>query len=266
MIWPYYRYAGGEGKAVDGCVVHEVAPGIAVRVGRRMPDLPPVLDRDVERLWQVASERAAAGGAGRLFNGSVFSADVITPRLVTGHLTEYRRVVAQMQRPELFATLGVRALAVCGVLRCAEGLVVGRRHRAANYQAGMWQLAPAGSVDAGTVAADGSVDLRRQLLNELQEELGLPAEAVGEPWPLCIVEHPGSHVADLGMALASRWGAEAILAAHRSGGNAEYEQLAVVPEANLTAFLAEAGGVLVPSANEFLLRAGPANWSSESSR
>ena len=137
---------------------------LVVRVARAMPELPAALDREVERLWQAASQRVAAGGAGRMFNGRVFSADTITPHLVTGHLTEFRRVVAQMERPELFAELGVRSLAVCGVLRCAGGVVVGRRHRAAIYQAGMWQLPPAGSVDAGAVGEDGVVDLRRQLL------------------------------------------------------------------------------------------------------
>ena len=134
---------------------------------------------------------------------------------MTGHLTQYRRVVAQMERPELFAELGVRSFAVCGVLCCAGGVVVGRRHRAANYQAGMWQLAPAGSVDAGAVADDGKIDLRRQLLGELEEELGLPPDAVGEPRPLCVVEHPGSHVSDLGLALVTRLSAEEVLAAHR---------------------------------------------------
>ena len=180
----------------------------------------------MERLWQAASRRVAAGGAGRLFNGRVFSADTITPQLVTGHLTEFRRIVAQMEQPELFADLGVRPLAVCGVLRCAGGVVVGRRHRAAIYQAGMWQLAPAGSVDAGAVNDDGVVDLRRQLLSELQEELGLSPDTVGEPRPLCIVEHPGSHVSDLGLALITDLTAEAVLAAHRTGGNAEYERAA----------------------------------------
>ena len=208
---------GQEGKAVDGFVVHEVAADVVVRVTRAMPALPAAVDREVERLWQAASRRVAAGGAGRMFNGRVFSADAITPRLITGHLTEYRRVVAQMERPELFAELGVRSFAVCGVLRCAGGVVVGRRHRAAIYQAGMWQLAPAGSVDAGAVADDGMVDLRRQLLDELQEELGLPPDAVGEPRPLCVVEHPGSHVSDLGLALVTRLSAEAVLAAHRAG-------------------------------------------------
>jgi hypothetical protein len=251
---------------VDGFVVHEVATDIVVRIGRTMPELPTAVGREVDRLWRIASDRVAAGGAGRLFNGRVFSADRITPHLVTGHLTEFRRIVAQMERPELFAELGLRPLAVCGVLCCAGGVVVGRRHHAAIYQAGMWQLPPAGSVDAGAVAEDGTVELRRQLLGELWEELGVPADAVGEPRPLCIVEHPGSHVSDVGMALVTRLSAEAMLAAHRSGGNTEYGQVLVVPEARLGAFLAEAGESLVPPAREFLIHAGLTNRSPDSSR
>ena len=104
--------------------------------------------------------------------------------------------------------------------------------------------------------ADGTIDLRRQLLGELREELGLPREAVGEPRPLCIVEHPGSHVSDLGLALVTGLSAEAVLAAHRAGGNAEYDQLLVVPKAELAAFLAEGAKALVPPAREFLRRAG----------
>jgi hypothetical protein len=255
-----------EGKAVDGYVVHEVAPGIMVRVECAMPGLPPALDREVERLWRLASERVSAGGAGRMFNGRVFSADAISPHQVSGHLTEYRRLVAQIERPELFAELRVRSFAVCGVLRCQDGVVIGQRHRAAVYQAGMWQLPPAGSVDAGAVAEDGTVDVRRQLLAELREELGLLPEAVGAPRPLCIVEHPGSHVSDFGLGLITNLRGAQVLAAHRRGGNQEYEQMRVVPEDELTAFLAEQGKAVVPPAREFLVRAGLTNRSSESSR
>ncbi len=251
-----------EGKAVDGYVVHEVAPDIVVRVECAMPDLSPALDQEVERLWRLARERVSAGGAGRMFNGQVFSADVISPRRVTGHLTEYRRLVAQIERPELFAELGVRSFAVCGVLRCADGVVVGRRHRAAVYQAGMWQLPPAGSVDGRAVDADGTVDVRRQLLAELREELGLLSEAVGKPRPLCIVEHPGSHVSDFGLGLNTSLRGAEVLAAHWRAGNLEYEQMRVMPEAELPAFLAEQGEAVVPPAREFLVRAGLANRSS----
>ncbi len=229
---------------MDGFVVHEVAADLVVRIGRAMPELPPATDQEVERLWQAASRRVAAGGAERLFNGRVFSADTITPRLIIGHMTEYRRIVAQMEQPELFADLAVRPLAVCGVLRCAGGVVVGRRHSAAIYQAGMWQLPPAGSVDAGAVNDDGVADLRRQLLSELQEELGLAPDTVGEPRPLCIVEHPGSHVSDVGLVLATDLTAEAVLAAHRADGNGEYQELRIVPEDRLAVFLAEVGETL----------------------
>jgi hypothetical protein len=253
---PTIGIVGREGKAVDGFVVHDVAAEVVVRIRRAMPELSPETEAAVERLWQAASHRVAAGGAGRLFNGRVFSIDAITPYLVTGHLTEFRRIVAQMEQPELFPVLGVRPLAVCGVLHCAGGVVVGRRHRGAIYQAGMWQLAPAGSVDAGAVRDDGVIDLRRQLLAELQEELGLSPDMVGEPRPLCIMEHPGSHVADFGLALTSDLTAEAVLAVHRVGGNVEYQELLVVPDDRLEAFLAEAGETLVPPAREFLVRAG----------
>lgn len=251
---------------MDGFVVHEVVADIAVRVVRSMPDLPVALSCEVERLWQAARERVAAGGAGRLFNGRVFSIDSISPRLVTGHVTEFRRIVAQMERPALFTELGVRPLAVCGVLRCADGVVVGRRHRGAVYQGGMWQLPPAGSVDASAVGADGAVDLQRQLLSELREEVGLTADMVEEPQPLCIVEHPDSHVSDFGLGLIARLNGKAVLAAHEASGNGEYEQIRVIARAELPAFLAELGEALVPPAREFLIRAGLANRETESSR
>jgi hypothetical protein len=239
-----------------GFVVHELTAAPRVQVTRPMPDLPPTLDAEVERLWRIACERVAAGGAGALFNGRVFSADTIQPDLITGHLTEFRRIVAQMEQPALFDALGVRPLAVCGVLHCADGVVFGRRHTGAVYQADMWQLPPAGSVDSHAVGADGGVALGRQLLSELQEELGLRPDDVHTPVPLCVIEHPGSHVCDLGMALRSELAGEAIRAAHAGCGNGEYPTLRIVPIADLPEFLGDAGEAVVPPAPIFLARAG----------
>jgi hypothetical protein len=120
----------------------------------------------------------------------------------------------------------------------------------------MWQLPPAGSVDAGAVAPDGAVDLRRQLLAELAEELGLRPDDVDEPAPLCVVEHPGSHVCDLGMALRTKLSGDEVCAARERGGNREYQELAVVPLAQLDGFVAQTGSALVPPAQVFLQRAG----------
>jgi hypothetical protein len=239
-----------------GFVVHELAAGLRVTVTRPMPELSPALDAEVEALWQVACARVATGGAGALFNGRVFSADSFAPDAITGHLTEFRRIVGQMERPSLFEALGVRPLAVCGVVRCEDGVVFGRRHAGAIYQADMWQLPPAGSVDSHAVGADGVVALQRQLLAELREELGVSADDVDSPVPLCVVEHPASHVSDLGMALCSRLDGAAIRAAHAERGNGEYPTLRIVGIEELPAFLLEAGESMVPPAPVFLARAG----------
>ena len=173
-----------------------------------------------------------------------------------GHLTEYRRLVAQAEDHALFADLGIRSLAACGVLRCADGIAIGRRPPAAIYQPGMWQLCPAGSVDAGARRPDGTMDYKAQLLTEIREELGLDASAFGPIVPLCVVEHPGSHVSDLGMAVATDLSGAAVMAAHETHGNGEYDPLRIVPVPDLPGFVAWAGDALVPPAPIFLRAAG----------
>jgi hypothetical protein len=245
-----------KGRPVNDFRVHELQPDVQVRVTRPMPALPPDLDARVETLWRAACERVAAGGAGQMFNGRVFSVDAIAPDLIRGHMTEYRRLVAQMEDHALFGALGIRSLSVCGVLRCADGVAIGRRPLAAIYQPGLWQLPPAGSVDQHAVQPDGSVNLVRQALTELREEIGLAETDVGVPTPLCVVEHPGSHVSDLGMALTTPLDAAAVLAAHRARGNGEYDPLVVLPFGEIEAFIVQHHDDVVPPAREFLARAG----------
>lgn len=233
--------------------VHEVAADVAFHVVRDMPPLPPAVEVEVAALWETAQQ--AAGG--RLFNGRVFSADRIAPGCVEGHWTEFRRSVAQMRRPALFAALGVRAMAINGLIEGADGFVLfGRRPDEAVYQPGEWQLPPAGSIDPGAEDAEGRIDPVRQLHAELAEELGLPAEAVTAPRALAIVEHPASHVCDLGIALRTGWSEAALRAAHAAGGNGEYAALAMVPRDGLEAFLARHAGRVTGQAPLFLARAG----------
>src|SRR5665213_393775 len=194
---------GRYNAAMETFIVHPIDNGVEVRITRRMPPVSPALDLRIDAIWARAAARVEAGGCGRLFNGQVFSIDTISADRITGHLTEYRRLVAQAEEHALFADLGIRSLAACGVLCCLDGVVFGRRPSAAIYQPGMWQLCPAGSVDAGVRRPNGTMDYRAQLLTELREELGLEPDAIGAPAPLCIVEHPGSHVCDFGMALRS---------------------------------------------------------------
>jgi len=211
-----------------------VHPDVAIRVVRPMPELPAWLDQAIDTIW--TSEQARLDGA--LFNGRVFSADVISPRLVCGHWTEFRRIVAQMRRPDLHPALGIRPLAVGGIITGQDGVIFGRRPTRSVYQAGEWQLPPAGSVDLNAARDEGRVDVVAMVLQELAEELGLSAADVSPPVPVCIVEHPGSHVLDLGMAMHTELSAEAIAARHAASGNGEYDPLTVVRLTDLVSFIA----------------------------
>jgi 8-oxo-dGTP pyrophosphatase MutT (NUDIX family) len=229
-----------------GWPVLDVLPGIRARIVRDMPPLDPALDAVVEQHWQAACARHS------LFNGRVFCADRYDAGELDGHWTEYRRVVAQMADPALRAVLGVQSLAVCGVLCCRDGIVVGRRDTGSVYQPGLWQLPPAGSVDQGA-ARNGGADLHAALLTELREELGLEADAVSAILPLCLVEHP-TGVLDLGMQVTTLLSGAAVLAAHKTGGNGEYGELAVVPAPELEAWVAARGGAAAPTLHALLRR------------
>jgi hypothetical protein len=148
-------------------------------------------------------------------------------------------------------------MAVGGAIRGPDGVVIGQRPARAVYQAGMWQLPPAGSIDTGAAAADGTtIDFTRQVLTELAEELGMAAHTVRIARPLCIVEHAGSHVCDLGVMIETHLTAEEIAVCHARAPDAEYGTLRVIPLAELDGFVTAAGASLTPQARVFLTRMG----------
>lgn len=246
---------------IIGATIHELAAPLRVRATRAMPALPAALEAEIDRLWAAAQARTG----GRLFNGRVFCADEITPTLIHGHWSEYRRVVAQIGRHDLFAELRQRSLAVGGVVVGPDGVVFARRPPDAIYQPGEWQLPPAGTVDAGAARPLGEplgeVDLFATLFTELEEELGLTAADVRNPRPLCLVEHAdpergGSHVLDLGIALETSLSGAALRARHQAAGDEEYAALEMVPLAALPGFLAREAATMNLQAPIFLRRAG----------
>jgi hypothetical protein len=235
-----------------GWRVHAVADDVTVVQTETSRPLSAALAGEIETHWLAA--QATCGGA--LFNGAVFSVDDITPTHLRGHMTEYRRILAQFRDPALFATLRLRPLAVCGVLLSPDGIVFGRRQGNAVYQSGLWQTPPAGNVDGRATRARGRVDLHHQIFAELHEELGLAPDAVRLSRPLALVEHGGSHVLDLGFLLTTDLPFTAIAATHARAGNDEYETLRCIPPAALAAWLARMGPDVVPSVPILLHAAG----------
>lgn len=217
-------------------------------VTREMPGLDAATEELVARHW------ARATAEKRLFNGRVFCADTVSSIRLEGHWTEYRRVMAQMCEPALFQRLKVRSVAVCGVLSGPDGVAIGRREARSAYQPGLWQLPPAGSVDEGAATLEGA-DWRRALLAELAEELGIGAAEVRSLRPLCLVQHP-TGVLDLGVHIETGLSAAEIIQFHRGAGDAEYDEMLVVPPDAIPAVVRVRGGAMVPSTPRFLAAYG----------
>lgn len=234
----------------DGWQVFDVEPGIAVTVAGGPPSLPLWLEQRVSELW---SEAIAINST--LFNGPVLSADVLSPTNISGHWTEYKRIVARARDWSLAASLHIQPLAVAGLIEGPDGIVFGKRPDNTVYQPSMWQLAPAGNVDP-SAESQGTVDLHGALMTELREELGLSAGTVSDARPVCAVLHPSAGIVDVCISLQTRLTAADILQAHATLSDMEYPCIAIVPRRDLPAFLAGRAGSVAPQTHLFLARYG----------
>jgi hypothetical protein len=218
-------------------------PGLTVRVAGHMPDLPPYVTAEIEAIWQ---ERRATNPA--LFNGRVFTADHVTAGEIVGHWTRYHRVLAQMTRPALYPALRLRPLAVNGILHTPEGIVLGRRAPHSTSMGGWWQTAPAGSVESRQ--GEDAVDLTAQVLAEAAEELGLASDLLTVLGPVRAARQPAARVVDIGIRLATTLPFDAVQRHWRTGGNDEYDRLALLKPGQRPEDVA--GSRLLPSTRAFL--------------
>jgi hypothetical protein len=148
------------------------------------PQLEAGVEARVHELWQRAvRERGAA-----LTDRPIFSVVDELRGEMTGRFVSYRYYLAQHLDSTLQTRLRVRPLAVTGIVRCAEGVVIGRRTATATQGPESWDFLPSGGVDADSLRPDGSIDAELQVLRELKEELGieLPSEVRPRPrWRMC---------------------------------------------------------------------------------
>ncbi|GBR53391.1 hypothetical protein [Gluconobacter sphaericus] len=196
-------------------------PDVVVRVGRSMPVLSPETEACVASHWEAALAKHPS-----LYNGRVFCADVIEPDVISGHWSEYRRVLAQMREPDLYGPQMLRPLAVVGLLRTLDGIVIGQRSEHSIYLPSYWQGAPAGNVESREGEAE--IDLAAQLLAECHEELGLTEADCQVGGCLLACEHPRTHIVDIGMDLTTTLDFESLKGRCRRLGNAEYQALKLV--------------------------------------
>ena len=213
--------------------VYSFSDSTCIQVAEMLCRYPQAIESEVERLWLAG----VAQSGSPLFDGRVLSVIEVSPQLIVVREVRYRYVMAQRMRPELFAALQVRPLAVSGLFQCTDGIVFGRRSRTMTQDAGHWELVPSGAIDADRASQGGGVDYRKQILIELQEEVGLPAESIFSLTPFCLIDDHESRVLDIGIAIGSNRNAGAIQRDHRLRATKEYDELQIVPLGDIGSFV-----------------------------
>ncbi|MEK7244820.1 MAG: NUDIX hydrolase, partial [Pseudomonadota bacterium] len=232
--------------------VHDLSPNVEVIALGPAPALPASLEAEVSAIW----EKEKAQRPDRLFDGRIFSVAALARERISGCFVPYRRLIAGRASPALFASLQVRPLAVSGLLTCADGIAFARRAAGLTDDPGRWELVPSGGVTPDCVDASGKVDLGRQILAELAEEVGMAASDVAMTGPFLAVEGGDSHVVDIGFALATPLVGDQVRARHARQGSSEYTEIAVVAESEIPRFAASLGAALAPVSRALLERRG----------
>src|SRR3990167_8022635 len=167
------------------------------------PTLSAELENEVERLWLAEQNRRGKA----IFNGRIMSASTVSSDGIHGYIVEYRHLIAQRARPELFDVLQVRPVAVSGLFECADGIVFGRRAGSMMQDAGLWELVPSGGIDTSKINdsrhSPVKVDFLSQILSELHQEIGIQSSFVSSIHPFCLVDDKNSHVLDIGISIVS---------------------------------------------------------------
>ncbi len=221
------------------CRVWPVTPGFRI-ILRDEP--PPVLSAEIEvrvmDIWQEERRRE------ELVDGTMLSHWAFRDGSLQCRRETYRRFVAVRRDPSLLDLLDVRPIGVTGVLRVAGCVVFGWRSGSVTQYPGCLELVPSGGLGEAPLSADGTVDAAGQLLDELEEETGLPRSIVSVAKPFALVLDVAEQVYDVGFEIEAKVGSQEVEAKLQPGG--EYAGFEVVPLTALERFLAAERDRIVP--------------------
>lgn len=209
---------------------------ITIKLNGLVPKLTTNLEKEIERLW--IAEQTKRGK--EIFNGQIMSANTVSIKEIHGYIAEYRYLIAQRAKPELFEELQIRPVAISGLFECADGFVFGRRAKSVTQDAGLWELVPSGGIDTSMINnknSNAKIDYIKQILTELRQEIGITSDFVSNIRSFCLVEDTNSHVLDIGIAMQSPLSGPQILEYHKNNATKEYDKLYISPTNEINNFI-----------------------------
>lgn len=212
----------------------------------------PEQRRRIDGLW----EAAVAQSGGRMYDAPILfyqgHETAGGETIVRGVYASYRYFFAHTRRDDLgerVRPIGVSGLTLIDV-DATPTVVLGRRGRYVSHYAERLECVPSGGMDDTHARPDGTVDYLAMLLQEFEEEVGLPAARVtsvsplgliydchGQGYDLCCRLHVAATVDELRLA---------------AGASEEYVDLMFVPRAEVPACLERYGPDLIPVSRALL--------------
>lgn len=183
-------------EARDLALVTPIDAGVAdvrIVIDPAPPEVDPRIAEATERRWgELIGENP------RHFDGAILAIERFDPETGTVHARRerYKRLAVQPH-----VDTGVRILSVTGVVTALDDAdrvcaLLGRRSPTTRIYGGLWELGPSGGIDpAGEdVLRLGMDHVRRQLADELREELGLELDVSGARAIALSVDAPGNSI------------------------------------------------------------------------
>lgn len=207
----------------------------------------------VNAIWAASCERNV-----ELFDGTIVALVESRPGVLLCYKVPYRYFFACLKDRSIQEKLNLTAIAVSGALIVEGAVVLGRRSNKVSQFPGFYELVPSGSLTVPSDMVEGAVDYEKQLLIELEEEIGISSEQVLSINPFLLVEDRQSCTTDI----CCRIYISTEITIDRVIDNfkpAEYVDLQFVQPNAVDAFLRRSDIQLVPASHQLLQRSLESN-------
>ncbi|MFV0341259.1 MAG: hypothetical protein ACK5MA_11655 [Parachlamydiaceae bacterium] len=129
--------------------------------------------RLIDAIWDQEQKRKS----GRLFNGMILSAKEYTEKKLTGFFVPYKYFLAQVCDPSLKPDLNILPVSLSAVTVTEDSMILAKRASWVTQYPDAYELAPSGGVTQQHLD-DEAIDIKGQLLEELNEEVGIDRQLV----------------------------------------------------------------------------------------
>lgn len=130
--------------------------------------------RLIETIWQHEQKRRN----GKLHEGYILSASSFDSKKLIGNFAPYKHFLAEYVDPSLKADLNITPVSMSAITFSGENIIIGKRADWVAEYPMRFELAPSGGINNETLDEEGNVDLKAQLIQELEDETGIPKSGV----------------------------------------------------------------------------------------